>query len=50
MKLPGTTPLDEAQVRLVRHLIDGALPGATVAVLVRVPSVGHGRFPTWICC
>ena len=32
MKLPGTIELDEAQMRLVRRLIDGVLPGATVAV------------------
>lgn len=32
MSLSGVIALDEAQLRLVRRLIDGVLPGATVAV------------------
>lgn len=32
MSLPVSIALDAAQLRLVRHLIDGVLPGAKVAV------------------
>jgi len=32
MSMPDVIVLDEAQLRLVRRLIDGVLPGATVAV------------------